>query len=94
MPLSTGVSIAKARTDLAEIVNRAAYGKEWIILQRHGKNVCAIVSMESLKMLDALEKLEDEADRRTLRQRRGEPAMSWEKARKLLSSSMPRKSSR
>jgi prevent-host-death family protein len=92
--LSIGVSIAQARIDFADLINRAAYGKERIVLIRHGKSVCALVPMESLKALEALEKLEDAADRRILAARRGEPSMAWDKAKKLLSKSGPRKSAR
>lgn len=94
MTLSIGVSIAQARADFADLINRAAYGKERIVLSRHGKSVCAIVPMESLKALEALEKLEDAADRKALAARRGEPSISWDKARKLLSKSASRKSPR
>jgi prevent-host-death family protein len=91
MKLSSGVSIAQARTDFADLINRAAYGKERIILSRHGKNVCAIVPMESLKALEALEKLEDAADRKTIASRRAEPSIPWEKATKRSSKSVIRK---
>ena len=78
------ISIAKARTDFADLINRAAYGKERIILNRHGKNVCAIVPMESLKALEALEKIEDASDRKTLAERRKEPSIPWAKAKKAI----------
>ena len=79
------ISIAKARTDFADLINRAAYGKERIVLNRHGKNVCAIVPMESLKALEALEKLEDASDRKILAERRKEASIPWTKAKKTLS---------
>jgi prevent-host-death family protein len=94
MTISTGVSIVQARTDFADLINRAAYGKERIILNRHGKNVCAIVPMESLKALEALEKLEDAADRKAIASRRAEPSIPWEKAKKLLPKSPARKPAR
>ena len=64
------ISIAKARIDLADLVNRAAYGKERIVLNRHGKNLCALVSIDSLKALEAFEKREDASDRKALSERR------------------------
>jgi prevent-host-death family protein len=88
------VSIARARTDFADLINRAAYGKERIVLNRHGKNVCAIVPMESLRALEALEKLEDAADRKVLPERRREASIPWNKAKKALSKPSPRKSAR
>ncbi len=40
-----------AREQLAELVNAVAYGGRRIILQRHGKDVAALVSMEDLRRL-------------------------------------------
>ena len=39
------VSAVQVRKRLAEVVNRAAYGKERVILARRGKAVAAIVSL-------------------------------------------------
>lgn len=36
---------------MAELVNGVAYGGARIILQRHGKNVAALVSIDDLKRL-------------------------------------------
>ncbi len=59
----------KARGRFAEILNRAAYGGERIILERRGKPVAAVVSMEDLENLTALE---DEADLRAALQARNQ----------------------
>lgn len=53
------VNIVKIRSNLADTINRVAYQGERVILQRRGKGVAAMVSMEDLALL---EKLEDEAD--------------------------------
>lgn len=42
-------NITKARADFAEIINRAAYGKETILLEKHGKPVAAVVPMEKIQ---------------------------------------------
>lgn len=55
------IPMNKARGQFAEILNRAAYGGERIILERRGKPVAAVVSMEDLEDLAALE---DDADLR------------------------------
>lgn len=47
--------MTEARKDLAELVNRVAYGGERIPLSRHGKVVAAIVSAEDLQLLERLE---------------------------------------
>ena len=53
------IPMSKARSQFADILNRAAYGGERVILERRGKGVAAVVSMEDLENLIALE---DEAD--------------------------------
>jgi len=57
--MSMTVNIVKIRSNLADTINRVAYQGERVILQRRGKGVAAMVSMEDLALL---EKLEDEAD--------------------------------
>src|SRR5256885_576933 len=51
------VNIVNVRSNLADTLNRVAYQGERVILERRGKEVAAIVSMEDLA---ALERLEDE----------------------------------
>lgn len=63
------VSIAEFRNNLADALNRAAYGGERLILERRGKPVAALVSMEDFAVL---EKIEDEADRKAVRAARKE----------------------
>jgi prevent-host-death family protein len=53
------VNIVKIRSNLADTINRVAYRGERVVLERRGKGVAALVSMEDLALL---EKLEDEAD--------------------------------
>lgn len=45
------IATTEAREELAELVNAVAWGGQRIILQRHGKNVAALVSMEDLEAL-------------------------------------------
>jgi prevent-host-death family protein len=53
------IGMVEVRDNLAEIINRVAYGGERAILQRRGKGIVAVVSMEDMALLEALE---DEAD--------------------------------
>ncbi len=53
------INMVEVRDNLAEIVNRAAYGGERVVLKRRAKGVAAVVSMEDLRLL---EELEDRAD--------------------------------
>ena len=58
--------ITEARDRLAELVNRAAYGKERLVLGRRGKAMVALVPVEDLEALAAME---DEADLAEARRR-------------------------
>jgi len=53
------VSVSQARDDFAELVNRAAYKEERVIITRRGKPIAAIVPIEDVAYL---ERLEDEYD--------------------------------
>jgi prevent-host-death family protein len=49
----THVSVREARKRIAELLNRAAYGVERIVVERHGKPIAAIVCVEDLEHLEA-----------------------------------------
>jgi len=49
------VSTAEARKNLAEIVNKVAYGKEPVVLTRRGVEIAALISMEELEVLQLIE---------------------------------------
>jgi len=57
----TTLTIVQARSSLADSLNRVAYRGERIRISRRGKTVAALVPVEDL---DALERMEDEADAR------------------------------
>ena len=60
-------------------MNRVAFGAERIVLERRGKDVAALVSMEDLALLDELEnKIDLDAARKALRERGSIP---WEKVK-------------
>ena len=56
---SIRVSVSQARDDFAELVNRAAYKQDRVIITRHGRAIAAIVPIEDVAYL---ERLEDEYD--------------------------------
>jgi prevent-host-death family protein len=58
------INVVKIRSNLADTINRVAYRGERVVLQRRGKGVAALVSMEDLALL---EKLEEEADAKASR---------------------------
>ncbi len=47
--------MSEFRADLATLMNRVAFGKEHIVVQRSGKDVAAVVPVEALAMLEAIE---------------------------------------
>jgi prevent-host-death family protein len=66
------MNASEARSDLAEVLNRVAYGGERIVLHRRGKDVAAIVSVADLALIERLEERIDLEDARAaLREERG-----------------------
>jgi prevent-host-death family protein len=53
------MKVADIRNQLADAINRVAYAGERIVLERRGKKVAALVSVEDLELL---EEMEDQAD--------------------------------
>ena len=74
----TSLPISDARTKLPELANRTAYGGERFVIERRGKDLCAIVSIEDLQLLEDLEKKEDLA---IIRKRVHEPGRPWKKVK-------------
>ena len=59
----TRLSVVELRQSLAEILNRAEYQGERIIIHRRGKDAAAIIPLEHLKLLERLiEEVEDRLD--------------------------------
>jgi prevent-host-death family protein len=56
-----GINVAELRQTLAEVLNRAGTRGERIRIQRRGKDVAAIVSIEDLELLERL--IAEEEDR-------------------------------
>ena len=51
------ITTAEARSQMADLLNRAAYGKERFVVTRHGKELVAIVPLEDITLLDRLRAL-------------------------------------
>jgi prevent-host-death family protein len=49
----TEIPVTQARDELAELINRVAYGHERIILTRHSKAVACLVPPEDLQRLES-----------------------------------------
>jgi len=77
------VSTVEARENLSEIINRAAYGKERIVLTRRGKDLVAIVPIDDLELLEELEnRIDIEEIRKAWEEQGDEPLIPWEKVKK------------
>ena len=76
----TRLPASQARERFSEILSEVAYGHERIILQRHGKDVAAVISAEDLKRF---EELEDRADLLEMEQvlEKGESPIPWDQAK-------------
>ena len=72
-------SRAKARADFIDLLNRAAYEKERVLINRRGKPFAAIIPLEDLKLLERIEaKVEIELARKAMSDSAG--TTSWEDA--------------
>ena len=79
----TRIAASDARTGLAEIVNKVAFGGERIRLHRHGKDVAAIVPIEDLQLIEDLENRMDlDAARAALKEKA--PRVEWDRLKEEL----------
>jgi prevent-host-death family protein len=56
------MTVAEAKNRFSDVLRRAEYGGERVIVERHGKPVAAIVSTEDLRRLEATEDAGDLRD--------------------------------
>lgn len=80
----TRMGVSDARESLGEVVDRARYTHERVVLTKRGKDVGAIISMDDLKLLEMLEdQLDIKAAREAIEESRGERS-PYEEVRKKL----------
>ncbi len=73
------ISTVKARDEFSDLVNRAAYGKERVVLTRRGKPLAAVVPLEDVELLERLEdRIDLDAARAALAEARDDGTVSWE----------------
>lgn len=81
------IGVAEIRNIMADALNRVAYHGERIILERRGKGVAAIVSLEDLDLIEEREdRIDVEAARKALAEmkRKGKQPIPWEKVKQEL----------
>jgi prevent-host-death family protein len=79
--MSAKLTASEARQNFSDILNRAAYGGERVIVHRGKKPVAAVVPIEDFEML---EQIEDRADLEEVRKRLKESTIPWAKIKKEL----------
>lgn len=76
---------ADARNRFGDVINRAAYGRERIVLTRRGKKIVAIVPVSDLEVIEKLEDMIDVRDAdAALKEYRKKGGADWEKFKKEL----------
>lgn len=74
------ISTVKARNQFSDVINRAAYGKERIVLTRRGKELVAVVPIEDVELLRGLEdKLDLEEAREALKESAEKGTKQWDR---------------
>jgi prevent-host-death family protein len=76
------LTASTARQNFSDIVNRAAYGGERIVVHRRKKPIAAVIPIEDLEFL---EKMEDQIDIKAAREALKEPGtIPWGTIKKKL----------
>lgn len=78
------VSVLEFRNNLAEVLNRVSYQGERVQIERHGKPVAVMVSVEDAALLEAMEDRADvKAAKRALAlmKRKGQKPIPWSKVK-------------
>lgn len=79
------VPISRARETFPELSSRVHYRKRRVVITRRGKEWVAVVPMEDLEVLQALEDQIDLADaKKTLRDAKKNGTIPWSKLKKQL----------
>jgi prevent-host-death family protein len=79
------MSAGQAKAHFTEVVNRAAQGKERIMLTRRGKPLAAVIPVEDLEVIEAIEDAVDRDEiRKALKEIEVEGVIPWEEVKRSL----------
>jgi prevent-host-death family protein len=67
------ISATEARETFSDVISRASFGKERVVVVRNGTRLVAVIPYEDLELL---EQLEDQADARAIDEARAEQGNS------------------
>lgn len=78
------INSAKARKSFSDLLNETGFGGRRIVVTRKGKAVAAIVPLEDLEALQALEDQKDTTEARRILSDPDSEFIPWEQAKKEL----------
>ena len=72
------LAASDVREHFADVLNRVAYGGDRVVVERRGKEMAAIVSLDDLKVLEAIEdRLDSDDALSALEEAEREGTTSW-----------------
>ncbi len=78
----TEVSTVEIREQLSELVSRVHYGRDRVVVTRRGKRLIALVPIDDLELIEAIEdRIDVQAAKRALKEKGSIP---WTKVKKQL----------
>lgn len=80
----TRMGVSDAREHLGDVVDRARYTQDRVVLTKRGREVGAIISIDDLKLLEMLEDQLDIKEARLAREESQGDRISYDEVRKKL----------
>jgi prevent-host-death family protein len=78
-------SATEVRDDFAETLNQVSYGKERVVIHRRNKSLAAMVPIDDLKLIEAIEdRIDIEDARAALKEAEIKGFIPWEKVKQEL----------
>ena len=79
------ITTVAARQNFSELINRVAYGKDRVLLTRRSRPLVAVVPIEDIALLEAMEDRDDlKAARAALREVKRKATIPWTRMKKEL----------
>ena len=79
------ITTVAARQSFSELINRVAYGKDRVLLTRRSRPLVAVVPIEDIALLEAMEDRDDlNAARAALREVKRKGTIPWTRVKKEL----------